>query len=252
MRARMFAALCLTAVLLSVAPPARAAEDSDALRQKDAEVQRLRRSLEQAEKELEQLRRDNERLRQQQGMQQRQQAGAEAARREQELKRLREENQRLRQARERSARDAARPPRQAQPARPLAGLPPLTPDTVVEADELVAHFASDPVAAAARYGKRTFRVQGEVDRFHTGLITRQFTVLLASPDRAFSVACRFNYIDRYKTVFTTQNGRVLTARYDSGREVPLLEAGQTVVIAGRCDGLDKDGAIEFSRCEIVK
>jgi TolA-binding protein len=248
----MFATLSLAAALLSAAPPARTAEDTDALRQKDAEVQRLRRSLEQAEKELEQLRRDNERLRQQQEKQQRKEAGAEAERQEQELKRLRRENERLRQVQERPARDAARPPREAKPVRPLAGLPPLTPDTVVEADVLVAHFTGDPAAAAARYGKQTFRVKGAVDRFHTGLITRNFTVLLASPDRAYSVACRFNYIDRYKTVFTTQNGRVLTARYDSGREVPLLEAGQTVVIAGRCGGLDKDGVIEFSRCEIVQ
>lgn len=250
MRVRTFAALSLAAALLCVAPPARTAEDTDALRQKDAEVQRLRRSLEQAEKELEQLRRDNERLRQQQEQQQRKQAGAGPQ--QQELKRLRQENERLRQAQERPARNDARPPREVKPARPLAGLPPLAPDTVVEADELVAHFAGDPAAAAARYGKQTFRVQGAVDRFHTGLITRNFTVLLASPDRAYSIACRFNYIDRYKTVFTTQNGRVLTARYNSGREGPLLEAGQTVVIAGRCGGLDKDGVIEFSRCERVQ
>ncbi len=218
---------------------------ADALRQKDAEVRELRRRLEQAEKELEQLRRENERLRRQQPKAAPRAEPTEAQRAAEELRRLREENARLRQR-------AARAPAEARPVRPMAGLPPVTSETVVEADELVGHFQTDPAAAAARYGKKTFRVRGAVERFHTALLRRQFTVLLRGPDGGPPVACRFNYIDRYKTVFTTQNGRVLTARYESGREVTLLETGQGVVIVGRCGGQDANGTIEFSRCELVR
>ena len=248
MQARLLVVLGLAAGLWTGAPGARAAEDSDALRQKDAEVRELRRRLEQAEKELEQLRRDNERLRRQSQKAAPPAESTEAQRAAEELRRLREENARLRQRAARAPAAASA----AKPVRPLAGLPPVTPETVVEVDELVGHFLADPAAAAARYAKKTFRVRGEVERFHTALLRRQFTVLLRGPDGGPPVACRFNYIDRYKTVFTTQSGRVLTARYDSGRETTLLETGQGVVIAGRCGGLDANGTIEFSRCALVR
>ena len=249
MRAPTWVILCLAAGLGAGVPTLPAAETPDALRQKDAEVRELRRRLERAEKELEQLRRDNERLRRQSEKVTRPNAAAESRGAAEELRRLREENERLRRTR---ARDPRRAPEmhQAKPGRPLAELPPLTPDTVVDVDELAAHFQADPAGAAARYARKTFRVRGEVDRFQTALVQRRFTVLLTGPDRDATVACRFNYVDRYRTVFPTHNGRVLTARYDSGREVPLLETGQTVIVAGRCEGLDPDGVIRFDRCEL--
>ncbi len=219
MRAHLSAPTLLATALLATWRPTCAAQETDAVRAKDAEVRELRRRLEQAERELEQLRRDNERLR---------------------------------RAAETTPESPNRPAHESRPVRPLDELPPLAPDTVVDAEELVAHYAGDPVAAAARYAKQTFRVRGEVERFSTGLVARRFTVVLASADRLYRVECRFNYIDRYRTVFTTRNGRGLTARYESGRKVALLEAGQTVTIAGRCEGLTRDGAIEFSRCEIVR
>ena len=250
MQARLLVVLSLAAGLWTGTPGARAAEATDALRQKDAEVRELRRRLEQAEKELEQLRRDNERLRRQSQKATPQAAPAEAQPAAEELRRLREENARLRQRAARAPATGAAS--ESKPVRPMTGLPPVTPETVVEVDELVGHFLADPAAAAARYAKKTFRVRGEVERFHTALLRRQFTVLLRGADGGPPVACRFNYIDRYKTVFTTQNGRVLTARYDSGRETTLLETGQGVVIAGRCGGLDANGTIEFSRCELAR
>lgn len=251
MRARPWTLLCLAAGLWAGSPPLPAADSADALRQKDAEVRELRRRLEQAEKELEQLRRDNERLRRQQEKNVRPETSPDDRRAEEELRRLREENERLRRTRTREGRTAPAA-REAKPVRPLSELPPLTPDTVVDVAELAAHFQADPAGAATRYVKKTFRVRGEVDRFHTALVQRRFTVLLTDPDREATVACRFNYVDRYKTVFTTRNGRVLTARYDSGREVPLLEVGQTAVIVGRCGGVDPNGVIEFTRCELVR
>lgn len=248
--------LWLAVALLTAALPSalHAADADEAVRQKNAEVERLKRSLEQAEQELQQLKADNARLREQSQPPPASPVAPlparELKRHERELQQLREENERLRRAQERAPK--ATPAREARPVRPLAGLPPLTAESVVDVDELVGHFAADPAAAGARYGKQTFRVKGEVDRFNPGLLTRQFTVLLAGPDRAYTVACRFNYIDRYRTVFTTRNGQALTARYDSGREVTLLEAGQVVVVEGRCAAADKHGEIEFTRCELLR
>jgi hypothetical protein len=239
-------------VAAALVPAAGAAADADALQQQNAEVERLKRSLEQAEKELNQLKEDNARLRQQQEKPAGQQRDQDQKRSEKELKQLRDENERLRQARERAAQTPAAPARELKPVRPIAGLPPLTPETVVEAEELIGHFAAEPAAAAARYGRQTFHLKGEVERFNPARFTRGFTIVLASPDRAYSVVCQFNYVGRYQTVFMTRNGRTLTARYEDGREVTLFEAGQTVVIAGRCAAADKHGEIEFSRCELPR
>lgn len=236
----------------AAARPLRAADSGSAVQEKSAEVERLRRSLEQAEKDLQELQRENERLRRQQERDTRQKATDAAREKDRELRQLREENERLRRSRDREPRPEPKEPAEVKAARPMVGLPALQATDVVEAGELVAHFATDASAATARYGKQTFRVKGVVDRFSSGLVTRQFTVLLTSPDRAFTVACRFSYIDRYKTVFTSQNGRALKARYDGGGETTLLEEGQVVVVSGRCDGLDRDGQIRFSRCEIVR
>lgn len=248
MQARWRAMFTLVSGLL-VGVSGAGAESSKVLGQKDAEVRELRRRLEQAEKELEQLRSENERLRRQQEKTAPAATPADVQRADEELRRLREENERLRQQ---AASGPAGVRGAVVPVRPMAGLPPVTPETVVAVEELVGHYQADPAGAAARYDGKTFRVRGEVGRFHTALFRRQFTVLLVGGERGVSVACRFNYIDRYKTVFTTQNGRVLTARWESGREMPLLELGQTVVIAGRCRGVDAKGTLELSRCELVR
>lgn len=257
MHARFLASLLVAASVgfaagaLPSASAAQAAGDDSTVRQKSDEVERLKRQLEQAEKELQKVKQDNERLRQENEKQDRQQRETDQKKAQKELDKLKQENERLRQQQERSARQSPRPAREAKPVRPMSELPPLAKGTEVEADELVGHFAADPVAAAKRYDKQVFCVKGEVERFSTGLVTRNFSVLLASPDRGAPVKCRFNYIDQYRTVFTRQDARKLTARFEGGGEVDLLEVGQPVVIEGKCAGL-KDGDIVFSACRLVK
>lgn len=200
--------------------PLNAAEpttESDALRQKNQEIERLRRELEQAERERDQLQRDNEQLRRQQ---------------------------------QRASSPAPTPRAAPKPVTPIADRPPLTADTPVEVDELVWHFTNEPAAAANRYTDQGFRILGHVERFSRSMVAREFVVLLASPDPNLTVRCRFNYVDRYRSVFLTRDGRQLTARHPSGREEALLEAGQSVTITGRCRGL-KDGTITFTHCALV-
>ncbi len=257
MRTKLLASL-ITAAGMGVfstpqisAQAATGAGDDATVRQKSDDVERLKRQLEHAEQELQKVKLDNERLRQENEKKDHQQREADQKKAQKELDKLKQENERLRQQQERSARQSPPPAREVKPVRPMSGLPPLGKGAEVEADELVGHFAADPVAAAKRYDKQTFRVKGEVERFSTGLVTRNFSVLLASPDRGLTVKCRFNYIDQYRTVFTRQDARKLTARFEGGSEVDLLEVGQPVVIEGKCAGA-KDGDIVLNGCRLVR
>jgi hypothetical protein len=210
--------VCMWGVLeassLNAAEPA---ADSEALRQKNEEIERLRKELDRAERERDQLRSDNERLRREPP---------------------------------RATPPAPAPLPEPKPVTPIAGRPPLTTDTPVDTEDLVGHFLTEPAAATRRYADQTFRVRGQVERFNRSMVAREFVVLLTSPDSKHTVRCRFNYVDRYRSVFLTHDGRRLTARHESGREETLLEAGQTVLITGRCQGL-KDGTITFTRCALV-
>lgn len=222
--------------------------DTDALRQKTEEIERLKRELEWRERELRQLEQENERLRQRQAQEERQRQEQEQQKTQHELEGLRRENERLRQEQHRPERAASvpAPAVELRPTTAVQDAPPLTEGTVVPAEELVAHFVTEPEPARTRYADRTFRVRGEVDRFDRAMVTRAFSVMLRSPDRATSVKFAFNYVDQYRTVFTAQDGRLLVARDEKGRETTLFTVGEPVTFEGRCQGL-KGGTIAFSR-----
>ena len=202
------------------APLASASESpraGDALKQKQEEVDRLQRELENARKELQRLEEENKRLK---SVQPERRAATEANRGE-------------------------------APARPIASLPPLGENEVVEAAELAVHFANQPEAARQRYVGRVFHVKGQVERFDVKLVVRRFDVLLDTGARGISVVCGFNYVDKYPAVYTKQKGRTLVARSGARGEAELMNVGDTVVIRGRCKGF-KDGEVTFTGCEIVR
>ncbi len=135
-------------------------------------------------------------------------------------------------------------------ARPVAGLPPLKPDEIMDAAELVQQFKSDPPAADQRYRKKTFRVRGVIERFEPKLFIRKYDVLLESPDRFVRVVAVFDYPNDYKSIYTTQRGQTLVGKPAENKEVTLLRAGQTLVLQGRCKGA-RDTEIVFTGCEVV-
>ena len=137
------------------------------------------------------------------------------------------------------------------PPSSLAELPPLTPETVLTLDELAAHFRSEPAAAQARYHKRTFLVQGRIARFNPGIARRYYDLILEPAAREPLAVARCDYLDRYRAVFTRDNGQSLYARVSEREESLLLRTGDAIQFRGRCDGL-KDGAIHFSRCTLIK
>lgn len=256
MRARTFwpsLSHSLLAFSLLATPVLRAAQapaDADALRQKNEEVERLKRELDLREKELRQLEQENERLRKEQGKQERQRQKQQEQSQQNEIEQLRKENQRLRQE-PRPDTAVAPTARELKPVTPIQTLPPLAPDAVVDADELVGHFLAEPANAARRYADKTFCVKGEVDRFDRAMVAREFSVMLVSTDRATTVKFKFNYVGQYHSVFTAKDGRELVARYAPGSDGPLLKVAEPVVLRGHCHGL-KDGTITFTKSVIVR
>ncbi|HYT59537.1 MAG TPA: hypothetical protein VEL06_05170 [Haliangiales bacterium] len=138
-----------------------------------------------------------------------------------------------------------------EPAKRAAELPPLKPDEIMDAAELVQQFKTDPPAADQRYRRKTFRVRGVIERFEPRLFVRKYDVLLESPDRFVRVVAVFDYPNDYKSIYTTQRGQTLVGKPAENKEVTLLRAGQTLVLQGRCKGAH-DTEIVFTGCEVVR
>jgi len=136
------------------------------------------------------------------------------------------------------------------PAKPLAELPPLRPDEMVDAADLVQQFKNDPPGADRRYHNKTFRVKGVIQRFEPKIFVRKYDVILESSDRFARVVAAFDYPNDYKTVFTTHRGQTLFGKPAENKEVTLLQAGQTIVFRGKCKGA-RDTEIVFTGCELV-
>ncbi len=120
---------------------------------------------------------------------------------------------------------------------PLASLPPLKENEVVEAMDLANYSLADARAADQRFGKRSLHVQGEVERFQKPLFTRDYKIVLKTADRKTSVVCTVFPPEKYRAVFTVNNGAELVGLTADETRVPLACVGGTVVVAGRCMGL---------------
>lgn len=205
-------------LILLLATPAFAADAASAetdLKRKQEEVERLKRELDKAQTDLNKTQSD--------------------------LKKLEKENERLRKEKTVLPPPAKAPAAPAQPVKPIATLPPLGSDELVEVAEWVGHFRADPAAAAQRYDKKIIRLQGEIAGFDAQMLGRTYEVLLVSPDPALRVVCKFSYLEQdWRSVYTQDRGRKLVRTSQRGGEKVLLEVGQTVTFKGRCLGLKKD------------
>ena len=134
--------------------------------------------------------------------------------------------------------------------RPVVELPPLKPDDIVDAAELVQQFKNDPTVADRRYDKKNFQLKGVIERFEPKMFVRKYDVLLESSDRFARVVAVFDYPNDYKTVFTTHRGQTLVGKPAENKEVTLLQAGQTILFRGKCKGA-RDTEIVFTGCESV-
>ena len=134
---------------------------------------------------------------------------------------------------------------------PIASLPPLDASAAVPADEIAHYYKADPRSADARYGRKTFRVQGKIERFDEKAFVRKTIVILESPERSHRVVCELPFPDEFNAVYAKQGGQVLVGITSSRREVRLMEVGETVILEGRCTGVQSSGIL-FSRCQRVQ
>jgi len=135
--------------------------------------------------------------------------------------------------------------------RPVAELPPLKPDDIVDVLELVEQFKSDPPGAERRYRKKTFRVQGVIERFESRLFVRKYDVILESQDRFFRVVAAFDYPNDYMAIYSKQGGKTLVGKPAENKEITLMQAGQAVILQGTCRGA-RDTQIVFTGCAVVR
>jgi len=126
----------------------------------------------------------------------------------------------------------------------------LKPEEIVDAADLIAQFKTDSAAAEKSFQKKTFRVKGVVQRFESKLFLRQYGVVLESPEQFMRVVLRFDYPDDYKSIYTIQNGQKLVGHPARREEVTLMTVGDLVVIQGKCNGL-RDAEIVFTGCKVV-
>lgn len=146
-----------------------------------------------------------------------------------------------------SATDASSEPK----AAPLvAELPPLEASAVIDAFDLVDHYAVDPANSDRRYKGKVIHVRGAVEQFGERLFQRSYRVRLQSPDGQLNVTCQFSYPDDFKRVFSKNSDSVLAATRNSGQEVVLCRTGDTVIIKGTCRGIT-DQTVLLTGCEIV-
>lgn len=135
-------------------------------------------------------------------------------------------------------------------APPMNTLPPLSKGALVDAMDLAGHYRADAAAADARYRKQIFKVKGEIIGFEKPMMTQNYHILLRGADRQMRVLCVVTPPEKYRAVFTTQGGTVLTGSVGNGGRLPIARIGQMATVEGRCRGLD-GLVVELSGCEVV-
>jgi len=136
------------------------------------------------------------------------------------------------------------------PTRPATELPKLEGGELVTVFDLVNHYRADVTAADGRYRKKTFKLEGVIERIEEEFFGRAVKVLLESPDRTVRVVCAVEPPTRFKSTYTLAEGTVLMAN-DGRGAFTWLRAGERLVVSGSCAGL-KDGAIFLNRAELVR
>jgi hypothetical protein len=130
---------------------------------------------------------------------------------------------------------------------PMSSLSPLRAGEVVNATDLMNHYAGDAAAAEQRYGKGTLRVQGEVSGLEKPIFVRHYTMLLKTANPQRKVVCTVYPPDHYKTLFTVKHGAEMAWGDDHQGPITFVKVGQTVLVEGKCKGLH-DANVVMGSC----
>lgn len=118
---------------------------------------------------------------------------------------------------------------------PVASLPPLKQEDIVDSTSLAGHFRADPPAAERYYGGRKFTVRGEIVGFEKPLMRQNYRILLQGPDRITSVVCDLLPPEKFTAVYPAEHGTQLVGQFGENKQV-LWTLGQKVLVHGRCRG----------------
>jgi hypothetical protein len=131
---------------------------------------------------------------------------------------------------------------------PIASLPPLKPEEIVESLDLANYYHADAQIADQRYHHQKLRVRGEIVGFEKPLFLRNYRILLKTADRDTKVICDLLPPENSNAVFTTDHGSQLVALSGEKRTV-LAKVGDIAVVKGECKGLHS-GAVMLSCWEL--
>jgi tRNA_anti-like len=144
---------------------------------------------------------------------------------------------------------AAAEPAVAHQSPPIASLPPLKPQELVESLDLATYYHADAQTADQRYRHQKLRVRGEIVGFEKPLFIRSYRVLLKTADRDTKVICDLLPPDNANAVFTSDHGAQLVAMSGDTRTV-LAKVGDIAVVKGECKGMH-GGAVMLSCWELA-
>lgn len=130
----------------------------------------------------------------------------------------------------------------------LSTLAPLGVDEVVSAIDLAAQYEQDRAGADKRYLKKSFAIQGEIERFEKRLFGRSYSILMKTGGSKLKVICEVYPPDPYTSVFTANHGSEIVGSFGENRQI-LAKADSIAVAHGECKGLE-DSAITMKGCAL--
>ena len=203
--------------LPGAAAPTSSNDVSDAIAAKQAEIERLKKQLQQANSEIQQLNSQNQKLQTTTTTLKTQIASAPPA--------------------------AVRP----QPA-PLTATPGTT--APIDSQDLFWYFHNDPQQANQYLTDKEVRVTGKIVSFEGPVLSRVFGIMLESGDPNLRVVCRFVTPRIYAVVLFHRKTGAIVGRTSSGAEDTLLNMGDVITVEGKCRGND-DGDVAVNSCRLI-
>ena len=119
----------------------------------------------------------------------------------------------------------------------ISTLPALRKDEVVSAIDIANDFQQDRAAATQRYVKRSFAVQGEIERFEKRAFGRSYSLIMKTGSSNLKVVCEVYPPEPYTAVYTAVHGSQIVGVFGENRKT-LAKADSIAVARGECKGLE--------------
>ena len=130
----------------------------------------------------------------------------------------------------------------------LSTLDALKDGEVVSAIDLANHYQQDRATADQRYHKRSFAVQGEIERFEKSAFSRSYSLIMKTGGSNLKVICEVYPPEPYTAVFTASQGSQIVGVFGENRKT-LASADSVAVARGECKGL-KGSTIVLKSCAL--